>query len=149
MFRHRRLLIICFLICNFLIAGQSAFADHSNFQTPQNFAADKFLRTELYFGTDKAGGGKVAAEDWDKFLESEVTPRFPDGFTVLEGYGQFRDASGKIVREASKVLVFFYPKKERGAFNRKIEELRALYKKQFDQQSVLRFDYLRSLAVSF
>jgi hypothetical protein len=91
----------------------------------------------------------VTAQEWDEFLEREVTPRFPDGFTVLEGYGQFKESSGKIVREASIILVIFYPKKTRAAVDKKIEELRANYKKRFNQQSVLRFDYLKSVNVTF
>ncbi|HVE55442.1 MAG TPA: DUF3574 domain-containing protein [Pyrinomonadaceae bacterium] len=149
MLRQKKLIIIWFLFFNFLFANQTAFAEFSRLQISQNFLADKFFRTELYFGTDKADGGKVTSEDWDRFLETEVTPRFPDGFTVLEGYGQFKDESGKIVREASKVLVLFYPKKMREAVNPKIEELRANYKKQFNQESVLRLDFTKSVEVSF
>ena len=143
--------VFAIFLLNFVVlfANQTAFANYSKLQTSQIFSADKFYRTELYFGTDKPGGGKVTAEDWDKFLEAEVTPRFPDGFTVLEGYGQFKDSAGKIVREASIILVLFYPKKTREAVNLKIEELRANYKKQFNQESVLRLDYLKSVNVRF
>src|SRR5215213_8964415 len=143
--------VFAIFLLNFVVlfANQTAFANYSNLQASQIFSADKFYRTELYFGTDKPGGGKVTAEDWDKFLEAEVTPRFPDGFTVLEGYGQFKDSAGKIVREASIILVLFYPKKTREAVNLKIEELRANYKKQFNQESVLRLDYLKSVNVRF
>jgi hypothetical protein len=132
-----------------LSVNQTASANYSRQQISQSFPADKFYRTELYFGTDIPGGGKVSAEEWDKFLEAEVTPRFPAGFTVLEGYGQFKDSGGKIVREASIILVLFYPKKQREAVDLKIEELRANYKKQFKQESVLRLDYLKSVNVSF
>jgi hypothetical protein len=147
--KHRKLLIICFLICSACFANQTAFADYSNLRSAQTFAADKFFRTELYFGTDKPGGGKVTLEDWDKFLETEVTPRFPDGFTVLEGYGQYKDSGGKIVREASFILVIYYPKKQREAVSSKIEELREKYKQLFKQESVLRVDFLKSVNVKF
>ncbi len=98
---------------------------------------------------DKADGGQVSVEDWNKFLEREVTPRFPDGFTVLEGFGQYKDSAGKIVREASKVLILFYPNKTRKTSSQKIEEIRANYKKQFRQESVLRLDFIKSVQVSF
>jgi len=149
MVRQQRFLIICLLICFVFLANQTAFASYSTFQTSEIFYADKFYRTELYFGMNKPDGGKVSDEDWDKFLETEITPRFPEGFTVLEGYGQYKDNSGKIVREASKVLVLFYPKKMREVVNPKIEELRANYKKQFNQESVLRLDFTKSVEVSF
>src|SRR5687767_4265242 len=59
MLSRRKFLIFCFLICNFLIVNQTAFANYSRFQNSQILFADKFLRTELYFGTDMPGGGKV------------------------------------------------------------------------------------------
>jgi hypothetical protein len=149
MLRQKKLFIVWFLICFVFFANQTTFAHYSDIQTSQIFLADKYFRTELYFGTDKPDGGKVTAEDWDKFLETEVTARFPDGFTVLDGYGQYKDESGKIVREASKVLVLFYPKKMRETVNPKIEELRTNYKKQFKQESVLRLDFTKSVEVSF
>ncbi|MEP6902329.1 MAG: DUF3574 domain-containing protein [Actinomycetota bacterium] len=149
MFEHRKLFVLCLLVCSFLFANQSSLACYSNFQISQILLADKFYRTELYFGTDKANGGKVSDEDWNKFLEREVTPRFPAGFTVLEGFGQYKDSVGKIVREASRVLILFYPNKTRKTSSQKIEELRANYKKQFQQESVLRLDFTKSVQVSF
>jgi hypothetical protein len=149
MIKFRNSLAVCLLICSVFFAHQTAPANYRDFQTSQFLLADKFLRTELYFGTDIPGGGKILAEDWDKFLEAEVTPRFPDGFTVLESYGQYKDSSGKIVRESSKVLVLLYSKKQRDAVNTKIEEIRTAYKKQFNQESVLRLDFLKSVNVKF
>jgi len=54
----------------------------------------------------------------------------PDGFTVLQGFGQFRGADGKIVREESKILVILYPLKNRRTANRKIEQIRKLAEKR-------------------
>jgi hypothetical protein len=147
--KQQKLCALFLLSFAILFAAQPAAANSTRHQTSQILSADKFYRTELYFGTDKPGGGKVTAEEWDKFLEADVTPRFPDGFTVLEGYGQFKDSGGKIVREASIILVLFYPKKQREAVNTKIEELRTNYKKQFNQESVLRVDFLKSINVKF
>ena len=147
--KHQKIFAVFLLNAAIFFAHQTAFANYSDLQTSQTLFADRYFRTELYFGTDKKGGGRVTAEEWDKFLESEVTPRFPGGFTVLEGYGQFKDSGGKIVREASIILVLFYPKKQREAVNLKVEELRTNYKKQFNQESVLRLDYTKSVNVSF
>lgn len=132
-----------------LFAAQSATANFIYSVDSNIVFADKFFRTELYFGMNKKDGGKVSEAEWDSFLETDVTPRFPDGFTVLEGSGQYKDSAGTIVREESRVLVLFYPKKQRESVNPKIEELRAAYKKQFQQESVLRLDFRQSVAVSF
>ncbi len=41
-------------------------------------------RSDLYFGLDLAGGGAVDEEAWADFLGEVVTPRFPDGFTMID-----------------------------------------------------------------
>jgi hypothetical protein len=115
----------------------------------QIFAGAKFYRTELYFGMNIPGGGTVSEEDWGKFLSDEVTPKFPDGFTVVESYGQYKDKSGAIVKEKSRVLVLLYPKKNRKDTGPKIEAIREAYKKAFRQESVLRLDFTQTVQVSF
>jgi Protein of unknown function (DUF3574) len=111
--------------------------------------AKKFLRTELYFGRSKPDGTIVSDVDWSSFLAEIVTPRFPDGFTVLKASGQYRDKSGKIITEPSEVLIFLYERNSRISSRRKIEEIRSAYVKQFSQESVLRMDMLKSVSVYF
>lgn len=96
-------------------------------------------RTELYFGSAKPDGTIVSEAEYQQFVDAEVTPRFPDGLTVLTGYGQFRAAAGNIIKERSMVLILLYPLRLRDA-NRKIEEIRTAYKTAFQQESVLRVD---------
>lgn len=112
-------------------------------------SSDRFIRTELFFGTDRDEGPDVTEEDWNRFLADEITPRFPDGLTVLTGYGQFRNSSGQIIREASFVVVLLYPVEERSEKSVKIEEIRELYKECFQQESVLRVDYPHPVRLSF
>jgi hypothetical protein len=115
----------------------------------QIFAAAKFYRTELYFGMNIPGGGTVSESNWNKFLNDEVTPKFPDGFTVIEGYGQYKDKSGQIVKEKSRVLILLYAKKSRKDIDPKLEAIREAYKKTFQQESVLRLDFSQTVQVSF
>lgn len=123
------------------------FAD---FSRNGNFSVfEPFLRTELFFGTAKPDGSTVSDDEWKKFLADVVTPRFPAGFTVLAGDGQFRNDAGEIVREKSFVLVILYPVKTRRSSRRKIEEIRKAYLKAFEQQSVLRIDFPQTVQVSF
>ncbi len=134
-----------------LTPSQIAFAYRpvAAFQQAPSAAAEKFLRTELYFGRSKPDGSSVTDEEWDKFLAEVVTPRFPDGFTVVDGLGQFRDKNGKISREQSKILILLYPRKQRRNSGAKIEEIRSAYVKLFKQESVLRMDLPRSVEVRF
>lgn len=97
-----------------------------------------FHRTELYFGRNRPGG-EVSEAEFQHFLEVEVTKRFPDGLTLLDGLGQFQDSTGTIQKEKSKLLILFYPLSDREA-DRKIEDIRSAYKGQFQQESVLRVD---------
>ncbi|MCK6473554.1 MAG: DUF3574 domain-containing protein [Planctomycetes bacterium] len=96
--------------------------------------APAWLKSELYFGRTKPVG-EVSAAEWEAFLAEEVTPRFPDGLTVLDAYGQWRNADGKIGKESTKLLVLVHPDEPAAA--RKIGELIEVYKKRFTQESVL------------
>jgi Protein of unknown function (DUF3574) len=97
-----------------------------------------FKRTELYFGSEKPDGSEVTDEQFDAFVDSTVTPRFPDGLTQLTGEGQFLGSTGPI-EEKSFVVILLYPYDDRQA-NREIEQIRTAYKRLFKQESVLRAD---------
>ncbi len=94
-------------------------------------------RTELIFGSERAGAAPVSDAEWRDFLDAEIATRFPDGFTTYEANGGWRGAHG-VVRESSHVLLVWSDGAE-GA-SKKFEELRALYRKRFSQESVLRAD---------
>jgi len=91
----------------------------------------------------------VSDADWEKFLSDFVTPLFPDGFSVLAGRGQYREATGTIAKEPSHVLVFLYQRAKRKDAGAKIESIRNEYRKRFAQESVLRVDITKSVSVSF
>jgi hypothetical protein len=97
-------------------------------------------RTELFFGSAKPDGSSVAENDFRAFVDKEVTPRFPEGLTLLTGYGQFRGSSGKIVKERSFVLILLTEQRSAKDADAKIEAIRRLYKNSFKQESVLRVD---------
>ena len=107
-------------------------------------APSAWVRSELYFGAARPGGDTVSADEFREFTEKEVLRRFPAGFTLLEGRGQWQGDGGP-VSEKSRVLVVLHPRSaEAEAF---LESLREAYKKQFSQESVLRVD--QDAAVSF
>jgi len=98
-----------------------------------------WARTELFFGTSRPDGTVVTDDKFKRFLDSQVTPRFPDGLTLLTGSGQFKNSSGVIIQEKSKLLILLYPLTDTDASNR-IEAIREIYKQMFQQESVLRVD---------
>ena len=95
---------------------------------------DPYRRTELYFGGTRPDGTEISPAEFELFLDKEVTPAFPDGLTWLEAHGQWMGG-----KEESYLLILLYPFGDRAA-NREIEEIRADYKRQYQQQSVLRAD---------
>ena len=106
-------------------------------QTVTQAPGSTFLRTELYFGSQKPKG-QVTPGQFDWFVDKVVTPRFPDGLTQLTGKGQFLGSGGPI-EEKSFVLILLYPVNDKQA-NQEIEEIRTSYKVLFQQESVLRAD---------
>jgi hypothetical protein len=93
------------------------------------------LQAELLFGRNIGGRLGVTERLWSQFLAGEITPRFPDGLTVIDGSGQWRDAaSRRILREKTKVLMVVVAD-DAQAYER-IDALVAAYKRRFDQQSV-------------
>jgi Protein of unknown function (DUF3574) len=92
------------------------------------------MEVELMFGRTIGGRLRVTEARWARFLAREITPRFPDGLTVYDTTGQWRDASKKtVVRERSKIVRIITAE---GAVQEKIDAIAAAYKKQFRQQSV-------------
>jgi hypothetical protein len=107
-----------------------------------------FARTELFFGTAKPEG-VVTDEEFFEFLDRIITPRFPDGLTLLKGDGQFRGEDGLIVKEDSFILILLYPLEDFREDSRKINAIREHYKDEFQQESVLRVDDPYAVRVSF
>ena len=62
------------------------------------------VKTELYFGLLKPDGTSVSGEEWQAFVDKSVCPLF-EGFTVVDAVGQCKNADGKIVKEATKMLI--------------------------------------------
>jgi hypothetical protein len=93
------------------------------------------VQDTLYFGTHSPRGA-VTADEWTKFLESTVTPRFPQGLTVSQASGQWRGADGIIVRESTYVLSLIHPQGAQSETS--VAEIVTSYKTAFEQESVLR-----------
>ena len=60
---------------------------------------------ELFFGRNIGDRLGVSEADFQRFVDEELTPRFPDGLTVVDAAGQWRGASGLIGREPSKLVI--------------------------------------------
>lgn len=108
--------------------------------------AESMVTAELLFG--RKIGDRVGVSDaaFAAFLAREITPRFPDGLTVVDARGQWRDSErGSIVREPSKLVLLIF--RDDAAKRENLNQIADAYKRQFRQQSVLMS--LRASCVTF
>lgn len=93
------------------------------------------VEAQLMFGRNI--GGKLGVTDarWARFLEGEIVPRFPNGLTVLDAAGQWREpGSQRLIREPSKMVIVLAAEDE--ALQGKIDAIVDEYKRRFRQDSV-------------
>lgn len=93
------------------------------------------VQTTLYFGLKSADGRGVSEQEWARFLAEVVTPRFPQGLTVVTAYGQGTNpGSDAVLVEMTKVLIVVHP--DDAANAGKIAEIKAKYSQDFGQTGV-------------
>ncbi len=95
-----------------------------------------FAEYRLFFGRSQGDVEVVSEEAWRSFLAEEVTPRFPEGLTVFDAAGQWRDGLGTIIRERTKLLLVLAPPGDDAM--QRTDEIANAYKRAFGQSSVLR-----------
>jgi hypothetical protein len=90
---------------------------------------------QLLFGRGNGDRGGITQADWSGFVANELTPRFPDGFTVIDSTGQWLNPQqGAIIKEDSKVVEIVLPSDTYDAA--KIDAVIDAYKHQFKVLSV-------------
>jgi len=94
---------------------------------------ERAIVARLYLGQSNAEGA-IADSAFEAFLAEEITPRFPEGLTVYDAAGQWREAGGTIVRERTKVVEIVLFRADQRAL---IESVAASYRQRFHQQAVL------------
>jgi len=126
-------LVVCTFIAG-LTLGQTATTFGEQTADGTCMASTAQLRTTLYFGLARPKGS-VSELEWQVFLRDEVTSRFPDGLTVWDADGQWRNTAGSIDHENSKVLLLVHP--DTAAARASVQGVIERYRKTFDQESVL------------
>lgn len=93
------------------------------------------IEVDFYFGRDVAGRAGVTDAEWEDFAAREITPRFSDGFTMLDAQGQWRNPqSGTVTREASKLVRVIAP--GGGNLSARVEAVALAYRQRFHQDAV-------------
>lgn len=111
--------------------------------TPPAAAADcageAWIETTLYMGRGLRDGGTVSDADLQAFVSETIVAAFPDGFTLYDARGHWRDGrTGRAAGETTLVLAVAHPPgPEADAALRGIADA---YLERFGQSSVLRSD---------
>ncbi len=96
-----------------------------------------WARTELYFG----GGLRKERGDyetvWNDYLDNVVTPRFPEGLTLVEATGQWRVKEGQSPRRSSSKIIILIHEATPEKF-RNLDEIRKIWKEKSGHISVLK-----------
>jgi hypothetical protein len=128
-----------------LTAGETGIGAQTSAPSCHGTQQPKMV-AELMFGRDIGRRVGVSEAAWVHFVAREMTPRFPDGLTITDAIGQWRDRdSGRIVREPSKHVEIVLP--GNADDDTRLDAIVAAYKRAFHQQSV--GVIVRSACVSF
>jgi len=91
---------------------------------------------EILFGRDVGRHVGVSEAAWAHFVARELTPRFPDGLTISDAKGQWRDSgTGPVRHEPTKRVEIVLPGSNADAD--KLDAVVKAYKDEFRQHSVL------------
>ncbi len=89
---------------------------------------------EVLLGRNVGAKLAVSEPDFANFLDQDVTPRFPSGYTVIDTTGQYASsATGQIIKEPGKLLLIAFAAVDDEI---KVQALAAAYKRRFNQESV-------------
>ena len=119
---------ILLLVAGFADGARAQLVDCRGGQKPTQVA-------EMMFGRKIGDRIGVSEVEWNRFVDREITPRFPAGLTVFNVSGQWQDRSNnKIVREPSKIVQIVLPGEDNDIS--RLNEIAEAYKTRFKQQSV-------------
>jgi hypothetical protein len=98
-------------------------------------AEQRMLVAELFFGRSITGREPLTDTEWAEFTAQAITPNFPDGFTIFDGEGQWRNPqTGRIASDRTKILLVAVNREPDLA--RRLSAVIGAYKARFHQQSV-------------
>jgi hypothetical protein len=96
---------------------------------------DTWSQTTLYLGRGIQGAA-INDDVFRSFIEDEVTPRFPSGFTLLHGQGAWKNTGlQRTIYEGSSMLVVLHP--GTSANRQALRNIAGAYRTRFHQQAVI------------
>ncbi|BAF89685.1 hypothetical protein AZC_3687 [Azorhizobium caulinodans ORS 571] len=141
----RPLLVPVVLLCGLTAAaaqGQAPAPAASPGWAATPWADSVMLETQLFFSLSTADGAGVSEQQFAQFMEDVVRPRFPDGMTVLDAYGQGAGAAGGIaamLHAGTKMVLLVHPNTPDA--QSKVGEVKAQYKARFPGAGIRHLDF--------
>jgi Protein of unknown function (DUF3574) len=122
------LLGMCLVVAWQPVAAETPALSCAGAQRPKQVA-------ELLFGRDIGHRNGVSERAFAHFVARELSSRFPDGLTITDATGQWRDpADGRLEREATKQVEIVLP--GNADDQTKLNAVVTAYKREFRQRSV-------------
>ena len=90
--------------------------------------------SRVYCGLSRPDGSGISESDLRAFIDNTVAKIFPDGFTVMQAQGGWRDvATGHTIREPSAIIELAHGE----ADQQHVLDVARAYKAQFSQDAVM------------
>ncbi len=125
-----------FLAPGVVIFALAACADVEVSTSECEDGGEFWIEYRLFMGRGAGDVEVVSDADWEAFLAETITPRFPDGLSVIDVAGQGRTDDGTIEQERTKMLLVLAP--PGGDSLDRMNEISEEYKQRFSQNSTLR-----------
>ena len=97
------------------------------------------LEVDLYFGRQTGSKREVTDAQWAQFLAEEVTPRFPDGLTVIDAAGQSRERRISAVLGRTKLVVIVVL--DAPDLRAKVQDVTVAYSRRFGERTVFHVEH--------
>lgn len=106
------------------------------------WADSVMIETQLFFSLATGDGKGVSEQQFAQFLEEVVRPRFPDGMTVLDAYGQGKGTNVDpvaMLHAGTKMLILVHPNTPDA--QSKLGEIKAQFRTRFGGTNVFHVDF--------
>ncbi len=97
----------------------------------------RHIEFQLFFGLADGSGNQISDAEWEQFQTEVITPRFPEGMSVIDVKGQWREPDGDVQRENTRLVRGLMAAPD-GDGLRLVNEISDEFVRRFNQDPVFR-----------